>query len=78
VPRIPSRTIVLGAGIAAGGALGNLLSALIWAEGVPDPLVSGRIAFNLADAFVLAGDALLLCGAAIFALRNRDALHRPV
>jgi lipoprotein signal peptidase len=69
---------VLGAGIAAGGALGNLVSALAWRAGVPDPLVLRDVAFNLADLFVLAGDALLLASAAVYALRNRDRLRQPV
>ena len=78
VPRIRSLPVVLGAGIAAGGALGNLVSALTWGAGVPDPLVLGTIAFNLADVFVLAGDALLLTSAAVYALRNRHFLRQAV
>ena len=78
VPRVRSLPVVLGAGIAAGGALGNLVSALAWSAGVPDPLVVGTIAFNLADVFVLAGDALLLTSAAVYALRNRDRLRQAV
>jgi lipoprotein signal peptidase len=78
VPRIRSLPVVLGAGIAAGGALGNLVSALAWRAGVPDPLVLRDVAFNLADVFVLAGDALLLTSAAVYALRNRHRLRQPV
>jgi lipoprotein signal peptidase len=78
VPRMHSLPVVLGAGIAAGGAVGNLLSALAWGAGVPDPLVLGDVAFNLADLFVLAGDALLLTSAAVYALRNRDRLRQPL
>jgi lipoprotein signal peptidase len=82
VPRIPWLPVAFGAGIAAGGTVGNLASLLIWRDGVPDPLVvhsaSGAIAFNLADVFVLCGDALLLCAAAVYALRNRDRLRLPV
>jgi lipoprotein signal peptidase len=83
VPRIPSWPIAFGAGIAAGGAVGNLVSAMLWwGSGVPDPLVlrgpAGGIAFNLADCFVLAGDAVLLSAAAVHALRNREHLRRPV
>ena len=39
VPRIPSNAAALGAGIACGGAFGNLVSLLAWSQGVPDPLV---------------------------------------
>ncbi len=78
VPQIPSLTVALGAGVAAGGAVGNLVSALVWSAGVPDPLVGGRVAFNLADVFLLAGDALLLCSAVVYALRNRARLWEPV
>jgi lipoprotein signal peptidase len=81
VPRFPSRTANVGAGIAAGGALGNLVSVLAWSQGVPDPIVwqgaTHGIAFNLADLFALVGDALLLCGAAMYALRNREQLRAP-
>jgi lipoprotein signal peptidase len=78
VPRIRSLPVVLGAGVAAGGALGNLVSALAWSAGVPDPLVVHNVAFNLADVFVLAGDALLLTSAAVYALRNRNRLRQAV
>ncbi len=82
VPRIPSALIAVGAGVAAGGALGNLVSAIVWSAGVPDPIVvrgsAGGIAFNLADVFVLTGDALLLSAATIHALRNRARLREPV
>lgn len=83
VPRIPSWPVAIGAGIAAGGAIGNLVSGIVWwGSGVPDPLVvrgaAGGIAFNLADVFVLAGDMLLLSAAVLYALRNRARLRRPV
>ena len=78
VPGIRSLPVVLGAGIAAGGAIGNLVSALAWSAGVPDPLVLRNFAFNLADVFVLAGDALLLTSAAVYALRNRSHLRQAV
>jgi hypothetical protein len=81
VPRLPSRTAAIGAGLAAGGALGNLVSVLAWSEGVPDPLVVAGarygVAFNLADVFALGGDALLLSAAALYAMRNRGRLREP-
>jgi hypothetical protein len=49
---------------------------------VPDPLIvtSGvhAVAFNLADLFALAGDALLLSAVAVYGLRNRGRLAEPV
>ena len=41
-PRVPSLGVALGAGIAAGGALGTLVSGIAW-NGVPDPLVHGWV-----------------------------------
>jgi lipoprotein signal peptidase len=82
VPRLPSTAVVLGTGVAAGGAIGNFVSGIAWRNGVPDPLVlhgaAGGIAFNVADVCVLAGDALLLSAAALHALRNRGRLRQPV
>jgi lipoprotein signal peptidase len=78
VPRLRSMSVAVGAGIAAGGAVGNLVSALAWRSGVPDPLVLRDVAFNLADVFVFGGDALLLAAAALYALRNRDRLRQPI
>src|SRR2546423_15408172 len=39
VPRLPSTTAAFGAGVACGGGLGNLVSLLAGAQGVPDPVV---------------------------------------
>ena len=68
---------MLGAGIAAGGALATFVSGLAWG-GVPDPLVRGGIAFNLADVAIAAGDALLLAAALLHAWTNRTRLREPV
>lgn len=80
VPRFPSLVVAVAAGIAAGGALGNAVSALSWSGGVPDPLVfsSGTtaIAFNLADVFALGGTALMLAAAAAYVLRHPGSLYR--
>jgi lipoprotein signal peptidase len=82
VPRLPSPAASVGAGLAAGGALGNLVSVLAWSDGVPDPLVVAGarygVAFNLADVFALGGDALLLSAAVLYSLRNRSRLRQPV
>jgi lipoprotein signal peptidase len=82
VPRLPSRAALVGAAVAAGGALGNMISAVAWAKGVPDPLVVGGpargIAFNLADVFVFVGDAVMLSAVLVYALRNRAQLRVDV
>ncbi len=82
VPRFPSSAARTGAAIAVGGALGNLMAVLIWAQGVPDPIVvtaaSTGIAFNLADVFVFVGDAIMLSAVVIYAIRNRAVLHSTV
>jgi lipoprotein signal peptidase len=76
-PRIRSTGVVLGAGIVAGGALATFVSGLWWG-GVPDPLVHGRIAFNLADIAIAGGDALLLSAALLHAWANRDRLRERI
>jgi lipoprotein signal peptidase len=82
VPRIPSNAAALGAGIACGGTLGNLVSLLAWSQGVPDPLVvagaTHGLAFNLADVFALTGDALLLSAAVVHGVRHRGRLRERV
>ncbi len=82
VPRIPSNAAALGAGVACGGTLGNLVSLLAWAQGVPDPLVfvgaTHSLAFNLADVFALSGDALLLSAAIVHGVRHRARLQERV
>ncbi len=77
-PRVPSLTLSLGAGTAAGGALGTFVAALVWSRGVPDPLVRGSVAFNLADLAIAVGDALLLASALYVAWRRRHQLRQPV
>jgi len=82
VPRVPSNTAALGAGIACGGALGNLVSLLAWSQGVPDPLVvagaNHGLAFNLADLFALVGDALLLSAVVVYGVRQRERLRERI
>lgn len=82
VPRIASRAALIGAAIAVGGALGNLVAAVLWTGGVPDPLVvvghSVGIAFNLADVFIFVGDATMISAVLVYALRNRAVLQTSV
>ena len=82
VPRVRSNTAAVGAGVACGGALGNLISLLVWSQGVPDPLVVAGtrqgLAFNLADLFAIAGDMLLLSAVVLYGVRHRANLRERV
>jgi hypothetical protein len=78
VPRARSTAMSLGAGIAAGGAAATLVAGLAWRNGVPNPLVQGDIAFNVADVAIAAGDALLIAAALVHAWRHRGRLLEPV
>jgi lipoprotein signal peptidase len=78
VPRVRSRVAAVGGGVAAGGALGMVVSGLVWSGGVPDPLVGGGYAFNVGDVAILLGDALLLAAVALHAWDNRHDLRKPV
>ena len=77
-PRVPSLALSFGAGMTTGGALGMLVAGLVWSRGVPDPLVRGPVAFNLADVAIALGDALLLASALFVMWRRRGALRQPV
>jgi len=76
-PRVPSWSVAVGAGIAAGGAIATLVTGAAWSGGVPDPIGRGGVAFNLADVAIAAGDALLLAGALVHAWANRARLRQP-
>ena len=82
VPRLPSTSAAVGAGIACGGALGNLVSLLAWSKGVPDPIVivgeTRGLAFNLADVFAVAGDILLLGTVLMLGVQRRGMLRESV
>jgi len=82
VPRLPSTAAAVGAGVACGGALGNLVSLLAWTQGVPDPFVvagaTHGLAFNLADLFAVSGDALLLSAVILHGMQQRARLHEPI
>ena len=76
-PRFPSLGVALGAGIAAGGALGTLVSGLVW-NGVPDPFLRGGIAFNVSDLAIGLGDAILIGAALLYSWMHRTELRRRV
>ena len=75
-----SVSIALGGGVLAGGAVGNLASLALWPSlaGVPNPLVAGDVAFNVADVAVAAGLVLVLAATGMHAARNRERLREPV
>ena len=78
VPRVPSRALAIAGGVAAAGALGNLVSALAWRGGIPNPIVVGELAFNVADLCAVTGAIALVLGAVLFALRNPALLRQPI
>ena len=74
-PRVPSLGVAVGAGIAAGGALATLVSGIAW-SGVPDPLVRGGVAFNLADLAIALGDMILVAAILAHGWTHRGDLRR--
>ena len=77
---VKSTSIALTGGMVLGGAVGNLASFALWPSlpGVPDPIIVGGIAFNLADVAAVLGLFLLLPAIIVFAKRNRERLFEPV
>jgi lipoprotein signal peptidase len=75
-----SPSIALAGGVFLGGAAGNVASLALWpsVDGVPNPLLAGNVAFNVADVAVTLGLVLVLAATARFAVRNRGRLHEPV
>jgi lipoprotein signal peptidase len=78
VPRVPSTWFAVVGGVATAGALGNGIAALAWRGGVPNPIVAGGVAFNIADVCTAAGALALVAGAAVLAVTRRDALSQAV
>jgi lipoprotein signal peptidase len=78
VPRVPSRALAVAGGVAAAGAFGNLVSALAWRGGVPNPIVVGELAFNVADLCAVGGALALVVGAVLFGLRHPALLRQPI
>jgi lipoprotein signal peptidase len=75
-----SLAIALGGGILIGGAVGNLVSLLMWPSfaGVPDPIVARGVAFSIGDVAVATGLVLVIVATGWFAVRNRARLREPI
>ena len=65
----------------SGGVIGNLVSARLNGNRVPNPLVIGDygrgFAFNAADVFFLLGNLLLMTSLIVMTIRNRHRLAPP-
>lgn len=75
---LPSRLVAVAAGVVAGGVLGNVVSAHSHGGRVPNPIVVGSIALNLADVFVLVGVPVLVFALARVSIRNRHHIDRVI
>lgn len=75
---LPSRLCALSAGVVSGGVLGNAISAQMHSGGVPNPLVAGGYAFNVADVCVLAGVPVLVVALAQVSIRHRATIDRLI
>ena len=78
--RLPSPSVTIGAGFLAGGVLGNLISGASDHLAVPNPLLihtsaGGGIAFNVADAFIITGNQILVLALCTLVVKNRRELH---
>ena len=78
---VPSRAVAIAAGVMGGGVIGNLISARLDGNRVPNPFLLGDrtngIAFNLADLFVLSGNLLLVVALIAVTIRSRHRLLPP-
>jgi hypothetical protein len=75
---LPSKLVAASAGTVAGAVLGNVVSGRLHGGAVPNPLVAGGVAFNLADVAVLACTPVLMVALARVAIRNRDRIDRLI
>ena len=75
---LPSLAVSLAAGVAAGGVAGNILAAHLHSGRVPNPLVVGPVAFNLADVLIVSAAPILTVALARVAVRHRSFIDRHV
>jgi hypothetical protein len=78
---VPSIAVGLAAGVMSGGVIGNLVSARLDDNRVPNPFLIGSprngVAFNLADVFFLVGNLMLTAALVAVTVRHRDRLIPP-
>jgi hypothetical protein len=75
---LPSRLVATSAGVVAGGVLGNLVSAREHGGRVPNPIIVGSFALNVADIFVLAGVPVMVFAVARVSIRHREQIDRLI
>ena len=75
---LPSRLVAIAAGVVAGGVLGDLVSAREHGGRVPNPIVVGSFALNLADVFVLAGVPVMIFALGRVSIRHRERIDRLI
>jgi hypothetical protein len=78
---VPSQGVAVAAGVMCGGVLGNLVSARLDGNRVPNPFLLGDyrngVAFNLADVYILSGNVLLMATLIAVTISRRDRLIPP-
>ena len=72
-----SAAMALGGGVAAGGAIGNVVSLAFW-PGIPNPIEVAQIAFNLADVFVITGFGGVVVVTIALVCSDRERLGEPL
>ncbi len=75
---LPSLLVSVAAGVAAGGVAGNIVSARLHGGRVPNPLVVGPVAFNLADVLIVCAAPILIVALARVAIRHRAFIDRHI
>jgi hypothetical protein len=75
---LPSLLVSVTAGVAASGVAGNIVSARLHGGRVPNPLVVGQVAFNLADVLIVCAAPILVVALARVAIRHRSFIDRHV
>jgi lipoprotein signal peptidase len=68
-----SRPLDLAAGVLAGGALGNIASAVVWRQGIPDFIPAHGVLLNAADLSIAVGLVALVAVALVLARRELGA-----
>jgi hypothetical protein len=75
---LPSRLVALAAGVVAGGVLGNVVAAREHGGRVPNPIIVGSVALNLADVVIVAGIPVLVFALARVSIHHRELIDRLI